>query len=114
MYRVDIAADLNDEDDTGYVWTFLDEARDPPRSSLAPSSWPETKTRRPYAKSSISPRRATALSSTSGSCPAWSKITGPWWSGRSPASPALRSGDRRGARDAEAFMRVMWKRTVRG
>jgi hypothetical protein len=28
-YRVDITADLNDEDDTGYVWTFLDEARDP-------------------------------------------------------------------------------------
>ncbi|MGH3928858.1 MAG: hypothetical protein ACRDTF_02645 [Pseudonocardiaceae bacterium] len=26
---VDIAADLNDEDDTGFVWTFLDEARDP-------------------------------------------------------------------------------------
>jgi hypothetical protein len=29
MYRVDITADLNDEDDTGYVWAFLDEARDP-------------------------------------------------------------------------------------
>ena len=29
MYRVDIAADLNDEDQTGYLWTFLDEARDP-------------------------------------------------------------------------------------
>ncbi len=29
MYRVDISADLNDEDGTGYVWTFLDEARDP-------------------------------------------------------------------------------------
>ena len=29
MYIVDIAADLNDEDDSGYVWTFLDEARDP-------------------------------------------------------------------------------------
>jgi hypothetical protein len=29
MYHVDITADLNDEDDTGYVWTFLDEARDP-------------------------------------------------------------------------------------
>jgi hypothetical protein len=29
MYRVDISADLNDEDDTGYIWTFLDEARDP-------------------------------------------------------------------------------------
>ena len=28
MYRVDITADLNDEDETGYVWTFLDEARD--------------------------------------------------------------------------------------
>jgi hypothetical protein len=31
MYRVDIAADLNDEDQTGYLWTFLDEARDPAR-----------------------------------------------------------------------------------
>jgi len=31
MYRLDITADLNDEDDTGYVWTFLDEARDPAR-----------------------------------------------------------------------------------
>ena len=29
MHRVDITADLSDEDDTGYVWTFLDEARDP-------------------------------------------------------------------------------------
>ena len=29
MYPVDITADLNDEDHTGYVWTFLDEARDP-------------------------------------------------------------------------------------
>jgi hypothetical protein len=29
MYRVDITADLNDEDHTGYVWTFLDEARAP-------------------------------------------------------------------------------------
>jgi hypothetical protein len=29
MYRVDIAADLNDEDPTGYLWTFLDEAVDP-------------------------------------------------------------------------------------
>jgi len=29
MCRVDITADLNDEDETGYHWTFLDEARDP-------------------------------------------------------------------------------------
>ncbi len=29
MYRLDITADLNDEDHTGYLWTFLDEARDP-------------------------------------------------------------------------------------
>lgn len=29
MYRVDITADLNDEDEAGYIWTFLDEARDP-------------------------------------------------------------------------------------
>jgi hypothetical protein len=26
---VDITADLNDEDETGLVWTFLEEARDP-------------------------------------------------------------------------------------
>jgi hypothetical protein len=29
MVTVDITADLNDEDETGYVWTFLDEAREP-------------------------------------------------------------------------------------
>jgi hypothetical protein len=29
MYRVEIAADLNDEDHTVYLWTFLDEARNP-------------------------------------------------------------------------------------
>ena len=29
MITVDITADLNAEDETGYVWTFLDEARDP-------------------------------------------------------------------------------------
>ena len=28
-WALDIVADLNDEDETGYVWTFLDEARDP-------------------------------------------------------------------------------------
>ncbi len=30
MTRVDIAADLNNENETGLVWTFLDEAHDPP------------------------------------------------------------------------------------
>lgn len=29
MVTVDITADLNEEDETGFVWTFLDEARDP-------------------------------------------------------------------------------------
>ena len=29
VITVDIAADLNTEDETGYVWTFLDEAREP-------------------------------------------------------------------------------------
>ncbi len=29
MTRVDIPADLNSEDETGFVWTFLDEADDP-------------------------------------------------------------------------------------
>ena len=29
MIRIDITADLNSEDEIGYVWTFLDEADDP-------------------------------------------------------------------------------------
>jgi len=29
MTHIDIAADLNSEDETGLVWTFLDEATDP-------------------------------------------------------------------------------------
>ena len=29
MAHVDIPADLNSEDETGFVWTFLDEAPDP-------------------------------------------------------------------------------------
>jgi hypothetical protein len=29
MTRVDISADLSGEDETGLVWTFLDEADDP-------------------------------------------------------------------------------------
>ncbi len=29
MIVVDITADLNDEDETGFIWTFRDEARDP-------------------------------------------------------------------------------------
>jgi len=29
MVTIDIPADLNDEDETGLVWTFLDEARSP-------------------------------------------------------------------------------------
>jgi hypothetical protein len=36
MAVVDIDADLNAEDQTGYVWTFLDEARDP--SIIAPGA----------------------------------------------------------------------------
>jgi hypothetical protein len=29
VYRVDISADLNDDDGSGCIWAFLDEARDP-------------------------------------------------------------------------------------
>jgi hypothetical protein len=39
MYLVDITADLNDEDETGYVWTFLDEARDPGQISRPILRW---------------------------------------------------------------------------
>ena len=29
MVMIDIPADLHDEDESGFVWTFLDEARSP-------------------------------------------------------------------------------------
>ena len=37
MTTVDITADLNEEDETGLVWTFLDEARD--RSVITPGAF---------------------------------------------------------------------------
>ncbi|MGH9023546.1 MAG: hypothetical protein ACRDV9_10680 [Acidimicrobiia bacterium] len=46
MVNVDINADLNTEDETGFVWTYLDEARDPALIVPAPSSWPATLTPR--------------------------------------------------------------------
>lgn len=64
MYRVDITADLNDEDKTGYLWTFLDEARDPAQIKPAHSSSPETKTPPPSARSSTSRPQAMARSCT--------------------------------------------------
>lgn len=36
MITVDISADLNDEDERGLVWTFLDEARD--KSLITPGA----------------------------------------------------------------------------
>ncbi|MBV9040707.1 MAG: hypothetical protein JOZ68_06865 [Acidimicrobiia bacterium] len=36
MTNVDITADLNDEDETGFVWTFLDEACD--RTLIVPGA----------------------------------------------------------------------------
>lgn len=36
MVTVDITAHLNDEDETGFAWTFLNEARD--RSLIAPGA----------------------------------------------------------------------------
>ena len=64
MYRVEITADLNDEDETGYLWTFLDEARDPGQINQAPSLSPETKTPLPSARSSTSRPQAMARSCT--------------------------------------------------
>jgi hypothetical protein len=54
MYRVGFTADLNDEDQTGYLWTFLWMSPvTRPRLPRVPSSLPVTKTRPPYARSLI-------------------------------------------------------------
>jgi hypothetical protein len=31
VYQVDLEADFSNEDETGYIWVFLDEAREPER-----------------------------------------------------------------------------------
>ncbi len=81
MYRVDITADLNDEDHTGYLWTFLDEARDPAQITPGAWSWWVTKTPRRPARSSILSRPGMAPLSTYDRCRAWLMITVPWSSG---------------------------------
>ncbi len=50
MVTVDITADMNDEDETGRVWTFLDEARDPLVILRGAWSSPVTPMRRPSPK----------------------------------------------------------------
>jgi len=44
MYRVDISGDLNDGDDTGYIWTFLARHATRMASCLARWWWPATYT----------------------------------------------------------------------
>jgi hypothetical protein len=85
MYLVDITADLNDEDEAGYVWTFLDEARDPARISPELLSWPATKTPPRCARSWTSGPREMARSSIFAFCRGCSMITVPWLTGRLPA-----------------------------
>ena len=79
MTTVDITADLNDEDDTGYVWTFLDEARDP--SVIAPGAivvagTPDAQDRPSPWSSTSSPSRP-APSCTCASSPGRSATTPP-------------------------------------
>jgi hypothetical protein len=66
MVTVDIAADLNDEDKTGYVWTFLDEAREPSLIRPGASSLLEMTMLRRSPRSWTSCRRRLGLSSTTG------------------------------------------------
>ena len=87
MYQVDITADLNDEDETGFVWTFLDEARDPGQITPGVLVVATTRKPQPCARWSISCPQATARSSISGSCPAWWTSIVRWSSERSPAEP---------------------------
>jgi hypothetical protein len=70
MYRVDITADLNDEDHTGYLWTFLDEARDPVQITAGALVVAVTRTPRRSARSSTLSRPETARSFACGRCPA--------------------------------------------
>ena len=72
MYRVDITADLNDEDHTGYLWTFLDEARDPVQ--ITPGTLVVAGDEDAAAVCQVIDtlsRPETARSFTCGRCPAW-------------------------------------------
>jgi hypothetical protein len=85
MYHVDITADLNDEDETGYVWTFLDEARDP--GQIKPGTLVVAGDEDAAAICQVidlTPQ-VTARSSTSSSCLASSTTTAPSSTEHSPA-----------------------------
>ena len=86
MITVDIAADLNAEDETGYVWTFLDEARDP--ALITPGTLVIAGDEDAPAVAVVIDlvHTPTAPSSTWTSCPAPSTITSPWRGG-SPRQP---------------------------
>jgi hypothetical protein len=70
MVRIDIPADLNDQDETGYVWTFLDEARERRGSGREPSWSRGLRTTPRSLRSSTSYPRRLGPSCTCASSPA--------------------------------------------
>jgi hypothetical protein len=86
MYRVDMTADLNDEDQTGYLgrsWMRLVTLR---RSRQVLWSWPVMTTRPRCARSLTLCQPVTARSFICGCYQGWWMTTAPWSTGHSPAS----------------------------
>ena len=87
VYQVDITADLNDEDETGYVWTFLDEARDPGRITPGSSRrGGDQESRRVCQVVDLAPAGDGTIVHLR-LLPASSTNTAPWSSEHSPAEP---------------------------
>ncbi len=84
--HIDIPADLNGEDETGLVWTFLEEAADPALIVPGAIVIAGDEGAPPWPRSLTSWRRRPARSCTSGSSLAWSRTTKP-----SSGAPSLRS-----------------------
>jgi hypothetical protein len=57
MYQVDITADLNDEDETGFVWTVLMRLATLTRLPRVRLSWPVTRKLQPCGRSRARRRR---------------------------------------------------------
>lgn len=80
MTHIDIPADLNSEDESGLVWTFLDEAREPAVIRPVRSSLPAQSSPPRCARSWSWSRSRRARSCTSASFPAPLRSTASSWS----------------------------------
>lgn len=112
-YQEDLEADFANEDQTGFVWTWLDTARD--QSQIVPSAvltLRDAKTSR-WVRSSTYCPRITESSFTFACCQGRMRTITPPSNGRSPALPDHAGSASRGFTVAKTFLEYDRERRAR-